>query len=234
MTDAGGAELRHEIKFAAYATEYERLRHWLRMHPSGFVKSYPDRQVNNVYFDSWDYCAFAENLAGISRRCKLRFRWYGNGSGPTPGALEVKQKRNQLGWKQRYAVEQDLWAPGTDWKDFRAAIRSQIPPHARLWFDQYPLPIMLNRYQRSYFTTADRRIRATIDTGQQAFDQRQGTRPNLRRPAVMQNTLVVEFKFAPGTRPAAADLLADMPFRLGRHSKYMNALRSIAMVGGRR
>ncbi len=46
--------------------------------------------------------------------------------------------------------------------------------------------------KRRYFMTADRRLRATIDTGQQAFDQRQGA--------------------------------------LGRHSKYMNALRSIAMV----
>ena len=78
--------------------------------------------------------------------------------------------------------------------------------------------------------TADRRIRATIDSDQQAFDQRQGARPNLRRPAVMQRTLVVEFKFAPDARQAAAELLAEIPFRLGRHSKYMNALRSIAMV----
>jgi hypothetical protein len=230
MTGAGDVELRHEVKFAAYATECESLCHWLRIHPSGFVKTYPDRQVNNVYFDSWDYRAFAENLAGVSRRCKLRYRWYGNGDGPTTGSLEVKQKRNQLGWKQRYAATQDIWSPGTDWQEIRSALRSQIPPHARFWFDQYPLPIMLNRYQRRYFVTADRRIRATIDTEQQAFDQRQGARPNLRRPAVMQNTLVVEFKFAPDARQAAAELLADIPFRLGRHSKYMNALRSIAMA----
>ncbi len=68
MTSAGGTELRHEVKLAAHATEYESLCHWLRMHPSGFVKSYPDRQVNNVYSDSWDYRAFAELLADIPLR----------------------------------------------------------------------------------------------------------------------------------------------------------------------
>ena len=91
MTGAVGTELRHEVKFAAYAIEYESLCHWLRMHPSGFVKSYPDRQVNNVYFDSWDYRAFAENLAGISQRSKVRYRWYGNDEGPMCFAHEPQR-----------------------------------------------------------------------------------------------------------------------------------------------
>jgi hypothetical protein len=68
VTSAVGTELRHEVKFTAYAIEYESLCHWLRMHPSGFVKSYLDRQVNNVYSDSWNYRAFAELLADVPLR----------------------------------------------------------------------------------------------------------------------------------------------------------------------
>jgi hypothetical protein len=89
---------------------------------------------------------------------------------------------------------------------------------------------MLNRYVREYFQTANGRIRATIDRQQQVFDQRVSSVPNFERPAITQDTLVVEFKFARADRQLAVALLANMPLRVGRHSKYMNAVRAIAMV----
>jgi hypothetical protein len=46
----------------------------------------------------------------------------------------------------------------------------------------------------------------------------------------MQDTLVFEFKFARADRQLAVELLAKMPLRVGRHSKYMNAVRALAMV----
>jgi hypothetical protein len=226
---AGGHEERHEVKFAAYSSEYYGLRNWLLMHPAGFVSPFPDRQVNNVYFDSWDYRAYAENLAGVSERSKVRFRWYGDNEGPASGALEVKQKRNHFGWKLRYAVEQP-YQPGYEWAQIRAAMRDQLPQDGRLWLDQNPLPVMLNRYQREYFESTDRKIRATIDTQQQVFDQRAGALPNFRRQAIMQDTLVVEFKFSRADRPEAVSLLGNMPLRIGRHSKFMNAVRAIGLV----
>ena len=67
MEAIGGHALRHEVKFAAYVIDYADLRHWLHMHPAGFRPAYPDRRVNNIYFDTWDYRAYAENLAGVSR-----------------------------------------------------------------------------------------------------------------------------------------------------------------------
>lgn len=47
MEAVGGHEERHEVKFAAYATECSRLRHWLQMYLAGFCSPYPKRQVNN-------------------------------------------------------------------------------------------------------------------------------------------------------------------------------------------
>jgi len=230
MEALGGHEERHEVKFAAYSTEYSRLRHWLTMHPAGFISPYPDRQVNNVYFDNWDYRAYAENLAGVSERSKVRFRWYGGSISPVAGSLEVKQKRNHFGWKLRYRVPDVPYRDGDDWRAIRAAIRAQLPPDGRLWLDQNPMPVILNRYLREYFETADRRIRATIDTCQCVYDQRSGSKPNFDRPAISQDSLVVEFKFAREDRQYAVRLLADMPLRVGRHSKFMNGVRAIGFV----
>lgn len=230
MEAVGGHEERHEVKFAAYQKDYPTLRHWLRMHPAGFQSPYPDRQINNVYFDTWDYRAYAENLAGVSERSKVRYRWYGSSLGPAAGSLEVKQKRNHFGWKLRFRVAEAPYHEGDSWADIRFSLRRQLAAGGRLWLDHNPLPVMLNRYQREYFETADRRIRATIDTRQRVYDQRAGGEPNFSRPAIMQDTLVVEFKFAREDRQLAVKLLANMPLRIGRHSKYMNAVRAVGFV----
>jgi hypothetical protein len=227
MEAVGGHEERHEVKFAAYELQYATLRHWIKMHPAGFISPYPDRQVNNVYFDTFDYRAYAENLAGVSERSKVRYRWYGDSAVPAAGSLEVKQKRNHFGWKLRYPVVGSLHRDGDGWSEVRAAIHEQLPMDGRLWLDQNPLPIMINRYQREYFETTDGEIRATIDTHQKVFDQRSGAELNVNRQAVAQNTLVVEFKFSRDVRPRAVQMLANMPLRIGRHSKYMNAVRAI-------
>lgn len=226
----GGDEIRHEVKFAAYAIEYKTLRHWLRMHPAGFHTTYPARQVNNVYFDTWDYRAYAENLAGVSERSKLRYRWYGDSEGPAPGTLEVKLKKNHFGRKLRFPIAETIWRPGYDWARVRRLLHEALPTDGQLWLAQNPLPVMLNRYVREYYCTADGKIRATIDTQQRVYDQRKWPLPNLTKPAIMQDSLVVEFKFARADRQLAVGLLEHIPVRIGRHSKYMNAVRAIAHV----
>jgi hypothetical protein len=218
------------VKFAAYEIEYATLRHWIKMHPDGFISPYPDRQVNNVYFDTFDYRAYAENLAGVSERSKVRYRWYGENPAPGPGSLEVKQKRNHFGWKKRFRVTGPIYSEGDGWPEIRAAMRAQLPQEGQLWLDQNPLPVMINRYKREYFETADGEIRATIDTQQRVFDQRSGAEINFDRKAIAQDTLVVEFKFSRDVRQRAVRMLATIPLRVGRHSKYMNAVRAIGLV----
>ncbi|MFQ5610490.1 MAG: polyphosphate polymerase domain-containing protein [Woeseiaceae bacterium] len=230
MTVHRGEQLRHEVKFVTYATGYPHLRNWLHTHEAGFRVPYPARRVNNVYFDTWDYRAFAENLAGVSRRAKVRYRWYGEHEGPRPGQLEVKHRRNQLGWKQRYDVGMRVWAPGWGWDDVRGALAEQLPPDARFWLDRNPMAVFLSGYDREYFVSGDGRIRATLDLDQRVYDQRMRQRPNFRHASVLEDTVVLEFKFAPADRVLATDLLADIPVRLGRHSKYMNAVRAISFV----
>ena len=39
--------------------------------------AFPDRIVNNVYFDTPDLAAFEANLWGAPERRKCRLRWYG-------------------------------------------------------------------------------------------------------------------------------------------------------------
>ena len=222
------AHARLEIKFVASELEVHHLTQWLRLHPAGFYTPHPDRQVNNVYFDTHHYFAFTENLSGASARTKVRYRWYGHHDYPVAGALEIKCKRNYFGWKLRFDAAESPCSSDTDsWPDIRSNLIAQLEPEARKWLEANPHPVILNRYHRSYFVTHDGRVRATIDTGQVMYDQRYKPAPNITRPANIPRTLVLEFKFARSDRDHAAQITQGLPLRVSRNSKYMTGVKAI-------
>ncbi len=220
-------DARMEIKFVGYDVNYDTVLHAIRMHPAGFVVPYPDRQVNNVYFDSFDYIAFAENLSGVSSRTKVRYRWYGESRMPDSGALEVKCKRNYFGWKLRYKVHDLRYRSKASWNAIRRAMTQQLPAEAKQWLDVNPLPVLINRYTRNYFVSSDGKMRATIDRHQEVWDQRFESRPSFNHKGNLADTLVVEFKFHRDLQQMANRLLQGFPLRVSRHSKYINGAVAI-------
>ena len=45
---------------------------------NNFKSVYEKRKVNSIYFDTNDFKFYEENINGISRRKKVRLRWYNN------------------------------------------------------------------------------------------------------------------------------------------------------------
>ncbi|MCP4000023.1 MAG: polyphosphate polymerase domain-containing protein [Gammaproteobacteria bacterium] len=218
---------RQEIKFVANRLNYDLVEQWLRLHSLGFYEAYPERVVNNVYFDTFELSAYAENLAGVSQRTKVRYRWYGSSQEPAAGRLEIKQKRNQYGWKQIYKVPEAPWKPGSDWVDVRQSIALQGGRDASVWLEQNPEAVMINRYLRRYYLSACGRIRITLDFNQKVWDQRNHHYPSFTREANLPETFVVECKCDRSERELASRVLLGMPIRVSRHSKYMNAVSAI-------
>ncbi len=220
-------QLRHEIKFVTRANERAAILQWVRNHWAGFGEPYPDRVVNNVYFDSFELAAFHENLSGTSRRSKVRWRWYGDTRVPERGTLEVKRRRGGLGWKLSFPTGGgDL--SHASWQQLRRRIRGHLDCKARIWFDANPLPILINRYRRRYFASGDGRVRLTMDWDQKVYDQKLRSRPNLRRTANLPDTLVVELKFPVREYANASAIIQGLPLRLSRNSKYVIGVQSIA------
>jgi len=218
--------LRYEVKYVARATELPRLLSWVRTADAGFTEPFPPRQVNNVYFDTFDQYAYAENLSGASARSKVRFRWYGEVDQPEKGTLEVKRRRSSVGWKLSYRVG-PLSLSGVPWQRFRRALREQLPSDARIWLDANPQPVLINRYSRRYFLSRDGRVRLTVDWDQRVYDQRRSATPNLTRSANLPDTLVVELKFDRSDRKLANRYAQGIPIRLSRNSKYVIGVQAI-------
>jgi hypothetical protein len=220
-------DLRYEVKFVAKASERHAVLQWVRNHWAGFSQPYPDRRISNVYFDSYELAAFHENLSGISRRSKVRWRWYGDTSEPDRGTLEVKRRRGGLGWKLAYRT------PGCDlaalsWRDIRAGLRRNLDAGGRIWLDANPLSVLINRYHRRYFASGDAAVRLTVDWDQQVYDQKLRSGPNLKRRANLPDTLVVELKFRVAEHARASAMIQGLPLRLSRNSKYVIGVQSIA------
>lgn len=220
-------DARLEVKFVAPIWEIGRMEKWLQLHPADFYTPFPDRWVNNAYFDSQDCSAYSENISGVSSRSKLRYRWYGKAEYPDAGSLEVKLKRNIFGWKRRFECAESPYSDGDRWADVRRYLGKKLGTEAKLWLDARPNTTILNRYYRQYFVTRDNRVRVTIDSRQTVFDQRYKSLPNIIHETNIPQTIVVEVKFGRADREFASQVIQRIPVRVSRNSKYVIGLKSM-------
>ena len=220
-------EARLEIKYTATEIEYHRIFHWIKHHPYGFFIHYPDRIINNIYFDSQDYSSFWETLSGFSSRTKVRYRWYGDSFFSEHGILEFKNRKNHYTWKDSYKLSINLLNKNTDWATFLKILKGSLTHEARCRFQENPAPILINSYNRNYFIDRDQAIRITLDTGLKIFDQRYSSSPNLSRKAILPFSVILELKFSENKRDQIAQIFKEMPISMSRNSKYVFGVRGI-------
>jgi len=186
----------------------------VRMHPASFQKAYPNRQVNNVYFDTSTFTTFHENQGGIAQRKKYRVRWYGPFLQILQNPiLEVKVKDNLLGYKESHPLQnttlQNLEA-------LKTVVNQKLNTHQALQ------PVLLNAYERSYWVTPNQKIRLTIDWNL-AFHQLY-KHPNFNKFHLKDSAVIVELKYAEDQEADASRIMQHLPFRLTKQSKYVEGI----------
>ncbi|MEZ5059315.1 MAG: VTC domain-containing protein [Saprospiraceae bacterium] len=216
--------MRHERKYRIDDVRPEQVVQAIRLNPVGFITSYPDRWVNNIYFDSIDFSKLRENRDGISKRVKIRYRWYGPLENYTKGVLEFKMKENLLGKKEKR--ELDLHGL-EDLNDIVQKIEKVTQAEKPL------LPVLINRYKRKYFEAKGGKFRITVDEHLKFYPIFER---NLSTPFsevieadesdwIKENACILEFKY-----PSDGDTLVDtisqnLPFRMTKFSKFATGLQ---------
>jgi hypothetical protein len=224
--------LRHELKLVSDEESYPELRMALRLDRSSIRTLHPPRQVQSLYLDTPFGRALEANLAGISRREKIRLRWYGAETGRVgtvgvEGVLERKCRENALGWKESVRVPGALALAGRERHAFMDELAARVDASWRERLGGLG-PAQWVRYRREYFTSADRRVRLTLDRELAFFDQR-----HLARLADVERTpaprvLVLELKCAPEDLDLARAIVARLPIPPGRCSKFVLAAAPIS------
>ena len=224
-------DLRYEVKLTAPETYLPRLMAILRCHPRALSPLYPPRWVNNIYFDSQDLSRLNQNYAGVNERSKLRYRWYGKDLSGRGGHLEFKLKTGRLGWKQSFPLHGEVDLSSVNWTRVLDLVRSSLPEDVRASSRHIDQPVLINRYRRRYFMTANGRVRVTVDTQQRYWNQWATTRPNLRFPTQPPGTLVVEVKAHRSATDEVRRVLEGLPLHVSKNSKYVEGCEHLGSLG---
>ena len=96
-------DFRYEKKFLINNVDVSNIELLVKNNPYYFIKSYPTRFVNNIYYDSFKFHCYYDNIEGNTNRKKYRVRWYNDLLGKVLSPrLEVKVKKGELGFKDTY------------------------------------------------------------------------------------------------------------------------------------
>ena len=204
---------RYEYKYAISDVSLESVLDVVRYHHAGFSEAYPTRQVNNFYLDTVNHDYFYQNMDGISRRRKFRYRWYGTVKDQPAGQLETKNKENELGWKDTihvpHAVMQSLGNVRDHFRGLGLTIAELSPQ-------------LYNAYDRYYFESSDGLFRLTVDHNQRfslPFDFADPPITYFHDP-----TIVMEIKFDEQHQRASESITRQLPFLRTKNSKYATGI----------
>jgi hypothetical protein len=219
---------RYEIKFTLQRQNYYRFKNWLLLNPHDFYVPYPSRIVNNIYFDTLDCDSYVENLTGCTSRTKLRLRWYGDTFNPQKAVLELKAKRNRLGFKGAHKISfEGMKLSSMSYKDIVGNIKSQITGDIYFRFQQSDVAIIINRYERDYFITRNMKTRATLDSNLTFFDQRNRTKPNSVFKSITPEICIFEVKTPSLEIDYAEKVIETIELPPSKSSKYVLGVQSL-------
>ncbi len=207
---------RYEYKYTIEGLPLEAILHTIRYHSAGFSEAYPQRQVNNFYLDTVNLDFFYQNVDGISRRRKFRYRWYGDFESASKAQLETKHKENELGWKDTLVISKGS-----------IATEEKLTQHFRSLglSDAELMPRLYNSYKRYYFLSADERYRVTVD-----YDQKFGLPFHFDQPYQELRSdpnIILEVKFDAEDHDDRGVVMRELPFLRTKNSKYANGVTAL-------
>jgi len=215
---------RYERKFFISELTKQEVESIVKLHPAMFSENYHQRYINNIYFDSLDLNNFYDNIDGALNRLKFRIRWYGNLFQEIKNPnLELKFKNGLLGKKVSFSLQPFKMDSSINYQIISDSIsRSDIPETIKIKLKS-SIPILLNRYSRKYFQSANRLYRITIDTCQ-IFYQINSQNLSFTNKLKDDMNVILELKYDQDCKTNANFITNYFPFRMTKSSKYVRGI----------
>ena len=183
---------------------------------SGFKKLFAPRKVSSIYLDTINYNFVKDNINGVSKRKKIRFRWYNDDY--TNIYLEEKNKQNFLvkkKFRKVFKFDKNI--------NFIENLKSYFLSLKRFNKNYNFKFILKTSYRRTYWISNDKKIRATIDSNIIASPIN-----DLNRNLNLNET-ILEFKFSPISEKNFRNLFHNYNLNL-RSKKYSKYLQSFLLL----
>jgi len=221
------ARHRYERKFCFSTLSRNDIEVIIKHHPMRFYEVYPQRFVNNIYLDTIGMDNYFDNVDGVSKRIKVRIRWYGDLMGAVEKPkLELKIKNNMLGTKLSYKLSK----LSIDKELSKSKINnifeiSDVPLYMLLYLKSLNLTLM-NQYNRKYYRSIDGKYRITVDTnlGYYKLSQLNNT---FLHSIVNKDEIIIELKYDKDYDEQAKKVTSHFPFRISKNSKYVEGVKRL-------
>ena len=203
-------ENRIEKKFVLGKYEDDFLKKILTI--NGFKKSFPSRYISSIYLDTLNFDFAKDNINGVGKRKKIRFRWYNEDYKNI--FLEEKNKQNFVVKKNIYQLK-NFKLEG----NFVQNLKNYFFLDNKKYKDFNYRFVLKTNYLRSYWISENKKIRATIDTNI-------STSPinDLFRKLNLSET-ILEFKFSQNNETFFRNFFykKNLNLRSKKYSKYLQS-----------
>ena len=163
----------------------------------------------------------SDSIEGCSKRTKKRLRWYGNNGTQYEANLEFKSKHGHLSWKKIFPKFCNIYPSATKWNEF-----SDTGKWKSLQSIGPSFPSSIVSYSRTYYESANKKIRITLDQDIVYYDQYLSAGPNFLNNYQDSTKLVVEIKVNNRDQRLIKEVLHFIPFSSRRFSKYCESMSS--------
>ena len=213
---------RYERKFFISDITKHNVESIVKLHPAMFSAIFHQRFVNSIYFDAIDFRNYFDNVNGSSHRIKIRIRWYGELFGHiNKPVLELKIKNESLNRKQVYSLYPfDFNNSFTAEEILNIINKSDVPEIIKI---NSLKPVLLTRYSRKYFKSADGNYRITIDTDL-VFYHIYCQKNLFVNKLIDDINVILELKYNQNADNKANYITNFFPFRLSKSSKYVTGI----------
>ena len=217
---------RREIKYVIDIENYNKLYLWIKKNSKGFIEQFQPRIISNIYFDTLNFNLLNENLAGLPDRYKVRLRWYDSLNYINDANLEIKIKKNQLGWKKRKKFQIRKEINNFSKQDIKKLILFNVDNSEKNHLKNLEA-VLINNYKREYYVSFDKKIRLTIDKNFKIFNQIGKKFLNNSDRSTYNQNIILEIKLDNEFLDDIHGLFNDIPFRASRSSKYVSSFYSL-------
>jgi SPX domain protein involved in polyphosphate accumulation len=193
--------------------------------------SHPSSRVTSIYFDDPGFRSYDDNLEGTGERVKIRLRWYD--SDEERFFFETKRRSFSKTIKERVALESPAPLTSLFYRETLKRLQEVLPEPHRGRLLAAPHPILITRYQRSYFSVRDGSVRVTLDSCIEWYEQCGRSKPSLRFPARIPRLAILEVKTEKEDTELGG-ILYPLRLRPTRSSKYGVGCRELGLVADSR
>ncbi len=215
---------RYEKKFLIPELSKIEVQALISTHPALFSEIYQERYINNIYFDTVNFNFYHANKSGVSNRIKVRLRWYGDLINESDrSSLEIKERKGDVILKRSYPVKgirinQDQKISGI----LRKCLDKDMIG-ADLQIISLLRPVLVNRYLRRYYLSADKACRLTIDS-LLSYNRIENQSSIFSTKKNGLDNIILELKYDIDFHSNINRITNHYPFRMTRNSKYVNGI----------